>query len=304
VAEKKIADEKVVAEKAVAASETSAAESKAIVLSSPQATKADEIASPGTSTSTTMGAAYNADVKAALTKIEGEHGAIDASFQQCDAAGTMPAAAKDTFEYQVQDAIGVLYGGQREAEAQLAGVAAAELGTNRGFSKEAKAERKARMAVLKANIADFAAKLEQCRMLYMDELKIPLDMLPANLPTLKTSMPVAATSTGDSMQRLLGRLWLINQKAAAGDDKKLQQLVAKKLTTALGKYDAARTVATGVFVPLARCSVFARDFALEDAIGSHVCWLEASMVLGAPWYSMPLACPQHSYRFHHLYVLR
>jgi hypothetical protein len=116
-------------------------------------------------------------------------------------------------------------------------------------------------------------------MLYMDELKIPLDMLPANLPTLKTSMPVAATSTGDSMQRLLGRLWLINKKAAAGDDKKLQQLVAKKLTTALGKYDAARTVATGVFVPLARYSVFARDFALEDAIASHVCWLQASMFL-------------------------
>jgi len=211
-----------------------------------------------------MDAAVCTLVKDALKKIEEEHPALEALFQQCSSTGTLPEAELQIFAHQLHDSIGVLCGGKRQAEAQLADLHAAELGVSRGFSKEAKAERKGRMATLKTNVAGYAAKLDQCWTLYMDKLKISLDMSPSSLPTLKASMPVAATSSSDSMQRLLGKLWIIDKAAAAGGDKKLQQLVGKKLNTAIGKYDDARTKATGVFVPLARCSGFDSMFALED----------------------------------------
>lgn len=66
----------------------------------------------------------------------------------------------------------------------------------------------------------------------------PLDTTEANLPTLTKGMPVAAIATTMSMQRELGKLWLISKAAAASGNKKLQQL-KKKLNTALSNYDVA-----------------------------------------------------------------
>ena len=65
---------------------------------------------------------------------------------------------------------------------------------------------------------------------YVTVLKLPLDT--SNLPTLTASMPVAATSDGDSMQRGLGRLWLMEQTVS---DAKLRKLVKQKMATALRK---------------------------------------------------------------------
>lgn len=199
----------------------------------------------------TLANAYGVSVEEALTKIAAEHPTIAKQFKQCSTGSkTIPPDVLEVYAHQVPDAVGVLYGRLREAEKQLEDVNKAELGVMRGFSKEAKATRKKRMADLKKEIAASNAKLEHCYEVYCNVLKITLDTAESSLPTLTKGMPVAATSAGDSMQRGLGKLWLIDKAAAASGDKRLQQLVTKKLNTALRKYDAARNEATGIFVPL------------------------------------------------------
>lgn len=194
---------------------------------------------------------YGDSVEAALVTIEEQHQTITAQFEQCTTGGKiLPPEVLEIFKCQILDSVGVLYGGLRQAEAQLASLKANPISALGDVAKKPKAVRKKRMADLTKEIAEYTANMDHCHDVYCNVLKIPLDTTEANLPTLKKSMPVAATATTTSMQRELGKLWLINKSVAASGNKKLQQLVKKKLNTALGKYDAARNELTGVVVPL------------------------------------------------------
>eukprot|EP00729_Bicosta_minor_P006580 gene6580-5765_t len=195
--------------------------------------------------------AYGASVEEMLGTIAAEHPAITKQFKQCSTGSkTIPPEVVEVYAHQGLDAVGVLYGGLREAQKQLDDLNANPIRALGAAGKEAKAIWKKRTSDLKKEIAVFNSKLNHCHAVYCETLKIPLDTMEANLPTLKKGMPVAATATGDSMQRLLGKLWLVDKSAAASGNKRLQQLVKKKLNTALGKYDAARNEATGIVVPL------------------------------------------------------
>lgn len=194
---------------------------------------------------------YGESVAVALVTIAEQHQMIAAQFEQCTTGDkTLPPETLEIYECQIPDSVGVLYGGLRQAEAQLASLKANPISALGDAAKKAKAVRKKRMADLTKEIAEYTANMDHCHDQYCNVLKIPLDTAEANLPTLKKSMPVAATATTTSMQRELGKLWLINKTGAASSNTKLQQLVKKKLNTALGKYDAARNELTGVVVPL------------------------------------------------------
>lgn len=194
---------------------------------------------------------YGDSVEAALVTIEEQHQTIIVQFKHCITGDkTPPPELLEIFKRQIPDSVGVLYGGLRQAEAQLASLEANPIRALGPAGTKAKALQKKRVADLTKEIADYTAKMDHCHDVYCNVLKIPLDTAEANLPTLKKGMPVAATAATTSMQRELGKLWLINKSGATSGNKKLQQLVKKKLNTALGKYDAARNELTGVVVPL------------------------------------------------------
>ena len=194
---------------------------------------------------------YGDSVDAVLVTIAEQHQTIAAQFKNCTTGNkTLPAETLEIYERQIPDAVGVLYGGLRQAEAQLASIKANPITGLGSAAKKAKAVQKKRVADLTKEIAKYTTRLDHCHDVYCNVLKIPLDTAVANLPTLTKSMPVAATADTTSMQRELGKLWLISKAAAASGNQKLQQLVKKKLNTALGKYDNARNDLTGVVVPL------------------------------------------------------
>ena len=164
---------------------------------------------PSTSVLTNV---YGDSVAAALVTIEEQHQTITAQFEQCTTGDkTLPPELLEIFKCQTLDSVGVLYGGLRQAEAQLASLKANPISALGDVAKKAKAVRKKRMADLTKEIAEYTAKMDHCHDEYCNVLKIPLDTAEANLPTLKKSMPVAATATTTSMQRELGKLWLINK---------------------------------------------------------------------------------------------
>lgn len=223
-----------------------------------------------TATTTTLTNTYGASVDEALATIASQHPTIAAQFAQCSTRSTMaiPPEVLEVYKNQIPDSVGVLFGMLREAEGQLADLHANPIRALGDAGKKAKALQKERIATLKKEIAGYTAKLEHCFKLYSGVLQVPLDMDEASLPTLKASMPVAATATETSMQRGLGMLWLVDKAAAASGNKKLQQLVKKKLNTALRKYDTARNALTGEVVPLVLGDVTLYQAALDEILAS------------------------------------